>query len=91
MSNLKSYFFVIGIVCVVLMPLWIIGVSNATWSSSIRRIVICLMALSSFAFGLFVISKPNTDIATTILGDAVSFIYMIIVMIVTYRSLRKLK
>ena len=68
------------------MPAWISVVPKAPWSLPIKKGTLISMAIISTIFTATVITKPNADSTTRIIGSVVAIFYLVIVFATTFHS-----
>ncbi len=83
---LTSLFIVLVGSSIFLMPIWIVGVSQAMWSILAKKVMISAMVVISIIFTVIVILKPTLNRAAGILANVLIILYLLIVFTVAYRS-----
>jgi hypothetical protein len=82
--NLKLLPSAILFISLYLMPGWIALVGRTSWPILTKRIFMALLVIVFILYSAIVIAKPNPDQTTRIIGNVVTILYLLFVIVTAY-------
>jgi hypothetical protein len=80
----EKFIEIIIFLVMILMPMWIKGITNSSWQVEVKRIVIICFVLLSIVFFSKIIKTPNPYPTTVFIGMFFLIIYLVLVLLSAY-------